>query len=104
MMVRAYLSYWLRRYGESFQAGGQTYRGIFFQPSGGLLRWFFSQSELDALSRPLWATAVLPTVNLPQNATLLWRGASYRVLRSVEFRLNDAPVYRVLLLEPVGLV
>lgn len=102
MIVRAYLNYWLRRYGESFQSGGQTYRGIFFQPPAGLLRWFFTQSELDALPRPLWAAAVASSVNLPQNTTVLWRGASYRVLRSVEFRLNDAAVYRLLLLEPLA--
>ncbi|MFN7018239.1 MAG: hypothetical protein ACK4RG_03070 [Fimbriimonadales bacterium] len=101
MIARAYLNYWLRRYGESFQAGAQTYRGIFFQPPTGLLRWFFTQGELDALSRPLWAVAVAPSANLPQNATLLWRGGNYRVLRSVEFRLNDSPIYRLLVLEPV---
>ncbi len=102
MIVRAYLNYWLRRYGESFQAGGQTYRGIFFPPPAGLLRWLFTQSELDALPRPLWAAAVAPSVNLPQNTTVLWRGANYRVARSVEFRLNDATVYRLLLLEPLA--
>ncbi|OYT69249.1 MAG: hypothetical protein CFK49_11455 [Armatimonadetes bacterium JP3_11] len=102
MIARAFLNYWLRRYGESFQVGAQTHRGVFFQPPGGLLRWLFTQTELDALPRPLWAAAVAHTVNLPQNTTLLWRGATYRVVRTVEFRLNDAPVYRLVLLQPVG--
>lgn len=104
MIVRAYLNYWLRRYGESFQSGGQTYRGVFFQPPAGLLRWLFAQSELDALPRPLWAAAVASSVALPQNATVLWRNTNYSVLRSVEFRTNDAAVYRILLLQPAGLV
>ncbi len=101
MIVRAYLNSWLRRYGESFQAGGQNYRGLFFRPPTGLLRWLFTQGELDALSRPLWAVAVAPSVQLSQNALLLWRGGNYRVLRTVEFRLNDSPIYRLLVLEPV---
>lgn len=101
MMVRAALNYWLRRYGESFQAGGQSYRGIFFQPPSGLLRWLFAHDELESLARPLWAVAVAPSVNPPQKTTLLWRGTSYRVLHSIEFRMNDTAVYRLLLLEPV---
>ncbi|MCL6533617.1 MAG: hypothetical protein K6U12_10130 [Armatimonadetes bacterium] len=35
------------------------------------------------------------------HTTLLWRGATYRVVRSVEFRLNDAPVYRLVVVQPV---
>jgi len=101
VIARASLNYWLRRYGETFQVGAQSHRGLFFQPPSGLLRWLFTQTELDALPRPLWAAAVADTVNLPPNTTLLWRGATYRVVRSVEFRLNDAPVYRLVVLQPV---
>ncbi|MCX7993773.1 MAG: hypothetical protein N2651_08915 [Fimbriimonadales bacterium] len=101
MILRECFHYWLHRYGELFLVGEQTYRGLFFQPPAGLLRWRFSPDELGELPRPLWAVAVAPTTNLPSNTILLWRNVSYRILWQLAFRLNDVPVYRLLLLEPV---
>ena len=102
MIVRECLSYWLRRYGEPFQVGAQGYRGLFFQPPTGLLRWLLSPEALSELPRPLWAVAVASTVNLPNETALTWRGASFRVLRSLEFRCDTVPVYRLMLIEPVA--
>ncbi|BCW96772.1 MAG: hypothetical protein WHS44_10535 [Fimbriimonadales bacterium] len=101
MILHECLNHWLRRYGESFRVGVQFYRGLFFQPPVGLLRWRFSTEQMDALSRPLWAIAVAPTVSLPDGTTLVWRGSDYRVLLSLEFRFDTTPVYRLMLVEPV---
>lgn len=100
MILRECLNYWLRRYGEPFQVGAQTHRGVFFQPPAGLLRWHFSPEELAELPRPLWAVAVAPSVNLSPNTTLTWRSGTYRALKQTEFRLGDMAVYRVALVEP----
>ncbi len=102
MILRECLNYWLRRYGEPFQVGAQTQRGIFFQPSAGLLRWHFSSEELAGLPRPLWAVAVAPSTNLTPNTTLTWRSATYRVRKQIEFRLGAEAVYRVAVIEPVN--
>ncbi|MFN4033378.1 MAG: hypothetical protein ACK4ME_07090 [Fimbriimonadales bacterium] len=93
------LNYWLQRYGEPFQVGAQLYRGVFFQPPAGLLRWHFSPTTLDALPRPLWAIAL--TANLPVNTTLTWRGDAYRVLKLIEFRIDTQAVYRIALIQPL---
>jgi hypothetical protein len=42
VILRECWNHWLRRYGESFRVGVQFYRGLFFQPPTGLLRWLFS--------------------------------------------------------------
>jgi hypothetical protein len=102
VILRECLNYWLRRYGEPFQVGAQGYRGLFFQPPASMLRWLFSPEALSELPRPLWAIAVAPAVNLPNTTALTWRGASYRVLRSLEFRFDATPVYRLMLIEPVA--
>jgi len=92
------IAYWLRRYGEPFQSGVQSYRGLFFQPPIGLLRWLFSPEALSELPRPLWAVAVAPGAHLPDGSALVWRGGTYRVLLSLEFRLDTTPIYRLLLI------
>ena len=102
MILRECLNHWLRRYGEPFFVGVQSYRGLFFQPPGSLLRWLFSPGALGELPRPLWAVAVAPTVSLPDATVLTWRGASYRVLSSLEFRFDVTPVYRLMLIAPVA--
>lgn len=102
MILRECLNHWLRRYGESFRVGVQFYRGLFFQPPAGLLRWQFSTEQLNTLPRPLWAVVVAPTVSLADGTTLVWRGANYRVLLSLEFRFDTTPLYRLMLVEPVA--
>ena len=102
MIVRECLNHWLRRYGEPFYVGLQSYRGLFFQPPGNLLRWLFSPETLNELPRPLWAVAVAPSVSLADGTALTWRDATYRVLRSLEFRFDTAPIYRLMLIEPVA--
>ncbi|MCS6922764.1 MAG: hypothetical protein NZM10_00140 [Fimbriimonadales bacterium] len=102
MILLECLHFWLRRYGEPFEASAQSVRGLFFQPPGGLLRWHFSPEELTELPRPLWTVVVTPSVNLPPNTQLIWRGNTYRVLRTLEFRLDATPIYRLLLIAPVG--
>lgn len=102
MILHECLRYWLRRYGEPFRVGVQFYRGLFFQPPAGLLRWLYSPEALGALPRPLWAVAVAPTVSLPDATTLAWRGTTYQVLQSLEFRFDTTPLYRLLLMAPVG--
>ena len=102
MILRECLNHWLRRYGEPFFVGVQSYRGLFFQPPGSLLRWLFSPEALGELPRPLWAVAVAPTVSLPDATVLTWRGASYRVLSSLEFRFDVTPIYRLMLIAPVA--
>lgn len=102
MILHKCLRYWLRRYGEPFRVGTQYYRGLFFQPPAGLLRWLYSPEALGALPRPLWAVAVAPTVDLPNATALTWRGTTYQVLQSLEFRFDTTPLYRLLLMAPVG--
>lgn len=101
MILHECLRYWLRRYGEPFRVGVQFYRGLFFQLPAGLLRWLYSPEALGALPRPLWAVAVAPTVSLPDATALTWRGTTYQVLQSLEFRFDTTPLYRLLLLAPV---
>jgi hypothetical protein len=96
------LNHWLRRYGEPFYVGLLSYRGLFFQPPMGLLRWLFSPETLNELPRPLWAVAVAPTVSLPDATVLTWRGATYRVLLSLEFRFDTTPIYRLMVIAPVA--
>ena len=102
MILRECLNHWLRRYGESFRVGVQFYRGLFFQPPTGLLRWLFSPEALGELPRPLWAVAVAPSVSLPDATVLIWRGATYRVLLSLEFRFDATPIYRLMVIAPVA--
>lgn len=102
MILTLCLRSWLQRYGEPVQIGLRSERGLFFQPPAGLLRWYFSPEERESLPRPLWAVALEPRVPLPEGATLVWRGATYRVLRQSEFRFGTTPLYRLLLIEPVG--
>lgn len=98
-ILRECLNYWLQRYGEPFQVGAQSYRGVFFQPPAGLLRWHFSPDDLSTLPRPLWAIAL--TANLPVNAILTWRGDAYRTLKLTEFRLDAQTIYRIALIQPL---
>jgi hypothetical protein len=102
VILRECLTHWLRRSGEPFYAGMQTHRGLFFQPPENLLRWLFSPETLSELPRPLWAVAVAPSVSLADGTALTWRDATYRVLRSLEFRFDTAPIYRLMLIEPVA--
>jgi len=102
VILRECLNHWLRRYGESFRVGVQFYRGLFFQPPTGLLRWLFSPEALGELPRPLWAVAAAPSVSLPDATVLTWRGATYRVLLSLEFRLDATPIYRLMLIAPTA--
>jgi hypothetical protein len=50
--------------GSRFYVGLQSYRGLFFQPPGNLLRWLFSPETLNELPRPLWAVAVAPALSV----------------------------------------
>jgi hypothetical protein len=76
--------------------------GCFSSHQSNLLRWLFSPETLNELPRPLWAVAVAPTVSLADGTALTWRDATYRVLRSLEFRFDTAPIYRLMLIEPVA--
>ncbi|MCS7208766.1 MAG: hypothetical protein NZ874_04260 [Fimbriimonadales bacterium] len=100
MILLECLNHWLRRYGEPFQVGAFAFRGLFFQPPGSWLRWYFSPEQLTELPRPLWAVAVAPTVDLSEDTAVVWRDANYRVLRQLEFRMRETPIYRVILLQP----
>ncbi len=100
MVIQLCLRYWLQRYGESWRVGTQYYRGLFFQPPAGLLRWLYSTEQLAELSRPLWAMVCEPSINLTVGMQLVWRTEPHTVLRVLEFRHDTTAVYRMALLEP----
>ncbi|MFQ3611689.1 MAG: hypothetical protein SNJ72_09390 [Fimbriimonadales bacterium] len=100
MVIALCLRYWLQRYGESLRVGTQYYRGFFFQPPSGLLRWLYTAEQLGALARPLWAMVFEPSVNFAVGSEIIWRAQPYTVLKVLEFRHDSTPIYRMALLEP----
>lgn len=100
MVIALCLRYWLRRYGEPLRVGTQYYRGLFFQPPSGLLRWLYTVEQLGTLGRPLWAMVFEPSIDLAVGTELLWRAQPYTVLKVLEFRHDTTPIYRMALLEP----
>ncbi len=102
MVVALCLGYWLRRYGESFRIGVQYYRGLFFQPPTGMLRWLYSAEQLAELPRPLWAVVHEPSLSLPIGTQLVWRAQPYTVINTLEFRHDTTAIYRLSLISPEG--
>jgi hypothetical protein len=103
VIVRECLNHWLRRYGEPFYVGLQSYRGLFFQPPGNLLRWLFSPETLNELPRPLWAVAVAPAVSFSDgNRPYMARRDLSRATVAGVFDSIQPPVYRLMLIEPVA--
>lgn len=98
MILHECIAYWLRRYGGAVPVGCAGLSRSVFQPPMGLLRWLFSPEAATELPRPLWAVAVAPGAHLPDGSALVWRGGTYRVLLSLEFRLDTTPIYRLLLI------
>ncbi len=102
MALHLCLRYWLNRYGEPFIIRAQTKQGLFVQPSAGLLRWLYSDAQLETLPRPLWLVLFLPDVYPLPDETLEWRGETYRVLRVLEFCYPAPnPLYRLMLIAPL---
>jgi len=102
VIIHQCLRGWLKRYGELFVMRSEVKHGLFVQPPAGLLRWFYSSTELEMLPRPLWLVLFLPDIYPLPDETLEWRGGQYRVLRMLEFRYPDPdPLYRLMLIAPV---
>ncbi len=104
MILHQCLRGWLTRYGEPFIIRSEVKRGLFVSPPVGLLRWLYSNAELEMLPHPLWLVLFLPDVYPLPDETLEWRGEMYRVLRVLEFRYPQPdPLYRLMLIAQVSL-
>ncbi|MCS6830839.1 MAG: hypothetical protein RMM08_04775 [Armatimonadota bacterium] len=86
----------VKRHGEDVVVNGtRTVRMVVFVATGGLLRSLFTDNDLLAFNRPMWAGVMAADETLQEGDQLSRDGVSYTVRRVVTLKVANAPALRV---------
>lgn len=86
----------VKRHGEEVVVNGtRTVRMVVFVATSGLLRSLFTDNDLQAFNRPMWAGVMGADETLNEGDSISRDGVNYTVRRVVTLKVGNAPAVKV---------
>ncbi len=88
----------LRKTGEEFTVGANTYRGVFRVLDTGTMRSYLDDMESMGVTRPGLLLVTEGDASIAVNDTLTRDGRTYTVLKTSQHRIGEVTVVKVVVL------